>query len=111
MFYVILCFDLVIGIENEKALRKIHENFRIVFFKDLILNRILEEIAYGILSDIEQLNYAEIINYLHEDSSFPGKLFQKIRSSDRNERRQGLKFLRELFFHVNSLEVIIYLIQ
>lgn len=87
-------------------MNKVQENFRIAFFKDVILHRILDEVPYGILSDIEQLNYAEIFNALHEDNSFIKNLFRKMKSLAKEERLNALKFMGQYFVLGKSLQEV-----
>ena len=88
-------FNNFLNITNEEILRVIHLNYRLIFFKDSIAARWLDEIMINsIISD----NYKIILEYFYNDDSLPDKIMKRIKpGSDFITQSTGIKFLLEIF--------------
>lgn len=81
MFTLILFsprFNEVVEIRNEEVLSRIHMNYRILYLKDVILLRHIEESTSASLGSMLFINNVHIISKLAVDENFLDSLFSTL---------------------------------
>lgn len=68
----------VVEIPDEEVVSKIHQNYRVIYIRDVILLRYLDDNAVGTLSSIIFFNNVMIVTRLSENKEFVGNLFTKL---------------------------------
>ncbi|KAI8452612.1 component of IIS longevity pathway SMK-1-domain-containing protein [Phakopsora pachyrhizi] len=69
-------FKQVVPIRDESIKSKIHLTYRLQYFKDIILARILDDSTFSIINSMLFFNQVEIVQYLHSSQSFMRELFE-----------------------------------
>mmetsp|Transcript_171 Transcript_171/g.271 ORF Transcript_171/g.271 Transcript_171/m.271 type:complete len:981 (+) Transcript_171:744-3686(+) len=97
----------VVPVKNEEILQKVHQNFRITFFKDVLLPRALDESTFSLLGDMELMNGIEIATALHGDSEFLTQLFSllKAQNTTKSKRAEVIAFLQDLCSLAKKMQV------
>lgn len=65
-----LRFHNPIHIADESIRRKIHHAYRLVFLKDVVLVRVLDDSTFNVLNSCIIFNQIDIITYVQQDPSF-----------------------------------------
>ncbi|KAH9448301.1 hypothetical protein Pst134EB_022287 [Puccinia striiformis f. sp. tritici] len=68
-------FKEVIPIRDEQIKSKIHLTYRLQYFKDIILARIMDDSTFSIINSMLFFNQVEIVQYLHSSDHFMRDLF------------------------------------
>mmetsp|Transcript_11030 Transcript_11030/g.16499 ORF Transcript_11030/g.16499 Transcript_11030/m.16499 type:complete len:750 (-) Transcript_11030:143-2392(-) len=117
-------FKEVMDIKEPSLVKKIHENYRMTYFKDVVLLRFLDDGALNTLGSLIYYNNATIIAHITENPSLIQSLFEKINKAVRNIQDYNAKggvgkegsssdskskdpflFLQELCTLIKSLQV------
>jgi len=97
---------MVIPIRDPMTLKKIHQSFRIRFFRDVLLPRSLEESTISMLGDMDAINGIEIATALHEDDHYLKDVFAILHSNDDPKKRaEALACLQELCSLAKKMQV------
>ncbi|POV96204.1 hypothetical protein PSHT_15279, partial [Puccinia striiformis] len=70
-----IVFKEVIPIRDEQIKSKIHLTYRLQYFKDIILARIMDDSTFSIINSMLFFNQVEIVQYLHSSDHFMRDLF------------------------------------
>ncbi|KAK0547392.1 Platinum sensitivity protein [Tilletia horrida] len=65
----------VVEIKDETIVRKIHQTYRLLYLKDVILARVLDDPTFSILNSFVFYNQVDIINYCISNEEFLNELF------------------------------------
>mmetsp|Transcript_50764 Transcript_50764/g.121316 ORF Transcript_50764/g.121316 Transcript_50764/m.121316 type:complete len:754 (-) Transcript_50764:94-2355(-) len=84
-------FNDVVSFEDEETLKRIHLNYRLLYLKDIVLPRALDDGAFASLVQLIHKNLAAILEYLQKSDAVLGCLMDKIRQQD----MQSLLFLQD----------------
>jgi len=97
----------VIPVTDPEILEKVHQNFRISFFKDVLLPRALDESTFALLGDMELMNGIEIATAFHGDAEFLGKLFTLLKAKDtpKEKRAETVAFIQDLCNLAKKMQV------
>ncbi|KNZ59463.1 uncharacterized protein VP01_1727g2 [Puccinia sorghi] len=68
-------FKEVVPIRDEQIKSKIHLTYRLQYFKDIILARIMDDSTFSIINSMLFFNQVEIVQYLHSSDHFMRELF------------------------------------
>ncbi|WAR60687.1 hypothetical protein PtB15_9B626 [Puccinia triticina] len=68
-------FKEVVPIRDEQIKAKIHLTYRLQYFKDIILARIMDDSTFSIINSMLFFNQVEIVQYLHSSDHFMRELF------------------------------------
>lgn len=68
-------FRQVIPIKDATITSKIHQTYRLQYFKDIILARILDDSTFSIINSMIFFNQIDIVQYLHSNDEFMRELF------------------------------------
>jgi protein phosphatase-4 regulatory subunit 3 len=68
-------FKEVVPIRDEQIKSKIHLTYRLQYFKDIILARIMDDSTFSIINSMLFFNQVEIVQYLHSSDHFMRDLF------------------------------------
>lgn len=68
-------FKQVVPIQDEQIKSKIHLTYRLQYFKDIILARIMDDSTFSIINSMLFFNQVEIVQYLHGHDEFMRELF------------------------------------
>lgn len=75
-------FKEVVPIQDENIRNKIHWTYRLLYLKDVVLARILDDPTFGVLNSLIFFNQVEIVTHLHGTPDFLRDLFQIFAASD-----------------------------
>eukprot|EP00467_Chlorarachnion_reptans_P011462 CAMPEP_0114512192 /NCGR_PEP_ID=MMETSP0109-20121206/14832_1 /TAXON_ID=29199 /ORGANISM="Chlorarachnion reptans, Strain CCCM449" /LENGTH=755 /DNA_ID=CAMNT_0001691835 /DNA_START=404 /DNA_END=2671 /DNA_ORIENTATION=+ len=87
-------FKQVMDIKDPTLVKKIHENYRMTYFKDVVLLRFLDDGALNTLGSLIYYNNATIVSHITEYPELVKGLFSKINSAvskirDYEEKQKG----------------------
>lgn len=68
-------FKQVVPIRDPSITAKIHQTYRLQYFKDIILARILDDSTFSIINSMIFFNQIDIVQYLHSNDAFMRELF------------------------------------
>ncbi|KAI6817586.1 DUF625-domain-containing protein [Hortaea werneckii] len=68
-------FKQVVEIRNEEIVRKIHVTYRLLYLKDVVLARILDDPTFSVLNSLIFFYQVDVVNYLLGDAEFLRQLF------------------------------------
>ncbi|KAH9817343.1 component of IIS longevity pathway SMK-1-domain-containing protein [Melampsora americana] len=68
-------FKQVVPIKDPTITSKIHQTYRLQYFKDIILARILDDSTFSIINSMIFFNQIDIVQYLHSNDEFMRELF------------------------------------
>mmetsp|Transcript_41571 Transcript_41571/g.69143 ORF Transcript_41571/g.69143 Transcript_41571/m.69143 type:complete len:821 (-) Transcript_41571:191-2653(-) len=100
-------FKQVVPITDETILKKIHQNYRLGFLKDVVLPRALDDNAFAALNQIAFFNNMQIISTLSSDPIFLQALSEKIAdtSQSADSLLEALRLLQELCTIAKQLQL------
>ncbi|KAJ4956492.1 hypothetical protein NE237_013275 [Protea cynaroides] len=101
-------FKEAIPIKDPVVLSKIHQTYRIGYIKDVILQRVLDEVTVANLNSIIHANNAEVVSLLKDGNTFIQELFTKMRSPSLTvESKKNLVFFLYEFCSLSkSLQLV-----
>ncbi len=82
-------FNEVLPITDMDVLSKIHQNFRAVFFRDVLLRHLMDDSVASTLNSVVCYNNAEIIMALYVGSDYLKNVFALLPSEKGNAEREG----------------------
>lgn len=92
-----LNFNNVLDINNEDILQAIHLNYRLLFFKDSVAARWLDETTGIVIETIVNNNYQAIVDCIFEDVEAPAKILGSMKAEAPIEvKLQAVKFVLEI---------------
>ncbi|TKA29865.1 hypothetical protein B0A50_03229 [Salinomyces thailandicus] len=68
-------FKQVVPITNAEVVRKIHTTYRLLYLKDVVLARILDDPTFSVLNSLIFFYQVDVVNYLQGDADFLRELF------------------------------------
>ncbi|OXH35304.1 nuclear protein [Cryptococcus neoformans] len=72
-------FREVVPIPDPIIRNKVHQTYRLLFLKDVVLARVLDDSAFNILNGFIFFNQVDIINYIQQSDGFLTQLFEAFR--------------------------------
>lgn len=91
-------FRQVVEIKDENVRNKIHQLSRLLYLKDVVLARMLDDPTFGILNSFVFFNQVDITTYIQSDDVLLHELFIDFREDD-NEAKAPKKRDLVLFLH------------
>jgi protein phosphatase-4 regulatory subunit 3 len=97
----------VVPITDAISREKIMQAHRILYVRDTILPKSLDDSTYSTLSSMYLFNIVEVLLVLHQDQTFFKKLFDKIHGAERGTEdwRDLISFLQELITLSRHIQV------
>ena len=89
-------FKNIFSIDDITILDKIHSNYRLIYLRDTVIGRFVEENTVKNINYIIHFNNSDILQYFTNHKNLIIDLFKKIQSTNFEERYQGMTFLSEL---------------
>nr|XP_019048585.1 hypothetical protein I302_02357 [Kwoniella bestiolae CBS 10118]OCF27515.1 hypothetical protein I302_02357 [Kwoniella bestiolae CBS 10118] len=74
-------FRQVVEIKDENIRNKIHQTYRLLYLKDVVLARVLDDPTFNILNGFVFFNQVDIINYIQQNDAFLNQLFSGFHDS------------------------------
>jgi len=104
----VVVFKEVVKIEDKTVMSHIHQNFRVLYLKDVILAKYLDDHTFSTLSTLVYFNSVEIVNRLQQDAAFLDALFEGLLdpSNDNQRLKDLIGLLQELCTMAKNLQVI-----
>lgn len=68
-------FKQVVKIDNDEVRRKIHYTYRLLYLKDVVLARILDDPTFSVLNSLIFFHQVDIVNFLQSNEKFLRELF------------------------------------
>lgn len=84
-------FNSVLPFEEEETVERIHLNYRLIYLKDIVLPRNLDDAAFASLVGMIHANFAVILDQLMKSGPLMDKLLDQLRQKDMH----ALLFLQE----------------
>ena len=81
-------FKEVVPIEDQEVKQKIHMTWRLLYLKDVVLARILDDPTFSVLNSLIFFNQVDIVNHLQSNSGFLTELFGIVGSPDSTPKRR-----------------------
>ncbi|WWD22828.1 hypothetical protein CI109_107322 [Kwoniella shandongensis] len=72
-------FRQVVEIKDDNIRNKIHQTYRLLYLKDVVLARVLDDPTFNILNGFVFFNQVDIINHIQQNDSFLNQLFEGFR--------------------------------
>ncbi len=89
-------FNNTVKIEDLEIIQKIHLNYRLIFFKDSVAGRWIDEGTVSVLTTLLNDNYQDILNHIFQLSSAPVQILSSMKSADFSTKISSVKFLLEI---------------
>eukprot|EP00658_Telonema_sp_P-2_P026647 TRINITY_DN2077_c0_g1_i2.p1 TRINITY_DN2077_c0_g1~~TRINITY_DN2077_c0_g1_i2.p1 ORF type:complete len:788 (+),score=157.31 TRINITY_DN2077_c0_g1_i2:262-2625(+) len=98
----------VIPIHDDKVRINTHQNFRVMYLKDVILAKYLDDHTFSTLSTLVYFNSVDIVDRLQGDSGFMDNLFSALLDQNNTVNRLSdlMGFLQELCQLAKNLQAI-----
>lgn len=84
-------FNDVVSFEDVETLKRIHLNYRLLYLKDIVLPRALDDGAFASLQQLIHKNLAAILEHLQKTDAVLTRLMEQVRQQD----MQSLLFLED----------------
>jgi len=68
-------FKQVVPITNDEVTSKIHQTFKLLYLKDVVLPRVLDDNTFGSINSYVYFNNVDIVDKLRQDSDFLNELY------------------------------------
>lgn len=78
-------FKEVVPIKDPMVLAKIHQTYRILYLKDVVLPRLMDDQVTSTMTSLVMLNQMDIIMALDQDPTFLPDLFLKLKSVQKDD--------------------------
>ncbi|KAH7630670.1 hypothetical protein SMAC4_00966 [Sordaria macrospora] len=90
-------FKEVVKIEDDNIRRKIQQTFRLLYLKDVVLARILDDPTFSVLNSLIFFNQVDIINHIQTNGGFLNDLFSIFAdpSAHHLRKKQAVTFLHD----------------
>lgn len=101
-------FKEVVPIHDKVVLQHTHQNFRVMYLKDVVLAKYLDDHTFSTLSTLIYFNSVDIVDRLQADATFLNNLFSALLDpSNSTERLSDLMgFLQEFCLLAKNLQVM-----
>ncbi|KAJ3055378.1 Platinum sensitivity protein, partial [Rhizophlyctis rosea] len=97
-------FKQVIPIQNEDIKAKITQTYRVLFLKDVVLARHMDDGTFSTLNSLVFFNQMDIVSYIQQDHEYLKELFRILGEGSGETRSDAVAFLRELCFTSKNLQ-------
>eukprot|EP00930_Biecheleria_cincta_P081400 TRINITY_DN7031_c0_g1_i1.p1 TRINITY_DN7031_c0_g1~~TRINITY_DN7031_c0_g1_i1.p1 ORF type:complete len:791 (+),score=177.79 TRINITY_DN7031_c0_g1_i1:94-2466(+) len=84
-------YNSVVDFEDAETLALIHMNYRLLYLKDIVLPRTLDDAAFASLMQMTFMNLSSILNHVEKCSQVLNKLLEQVEQRD----MQSLLFLQD----------------
>jgi protein phosphatase-4 regulatory subunit 3 len=81
-------YNEVVRIDDPNIRRKIHSTYRLLYLKDVVLARILDDPTFSVLNSLIFFNQVDIVQYLHNSPSVLKELFGVFRPQEKDQERK-----------------------
>nr|POE79901.1 uncharacterized protein CFP56_07967 [Quercus suber] len=81
-------FKEVVPIEHPEVRRKIHYTYRLLYLKDVVLARILDDPTFSVLNSLIFFHQVDIVNHLQTNGKFLEELFGIFGEGENDENRK-----------------------
>nr|POE52334.1 uncharacterized protein CFP56_70253 [Quercus suber] len=81
-------FKEVVTIEHPEVRRKIHYTYRLLYLKDVVLARILDDPTFSVLNSLIFFHQVDIVNHLQTNGKFLEELFGIFGEAENDENRK-----------------------
>lgn len=102
-------FRQVVEIKDESIRNKIHQTSRLLYLKDVVLARLLDDPTFGILNSFVFFNQVDITTYIQSDEQLLHDLFVDFRTDDEGgndaKKRDLVVFLHQLMVMGKGLQL------
>jgi len=104
-------FRQVVDIKDESIRNKIHQTSRLMYLKDVVLARMLDDPTFGILNSFVFFNQVDITTYIQSDEGILQQLFADFRTDATEDtalatkRRDLVLFLHQLMLMGKGVQV------
>ncbi|KAK5118305.1 hypothetical protein LTR62_002818 [Meristemomyces frigidus] len=90
-------FKEVIPIDHPDIRRKIHYTYRLLYLKDVVLARILDDPTFSVLNSLIFFHQVDIINHLQSNQPFLAKLFSFFHEAEEKpeKKREAVLFIQQ----------------
>lgn len=78
----------MVKIEHAEIKRKIHYTYRLLYLKDVVLARILDDPTFSVLNSLIFFHQVDIVNHLQSNQSFLQQLFAIFSDEEKDESRK-----------------------
>lgn len=98
----------MVEIPDESIRNKIHQTSRLLYLKDVVLARLLDDPTFGILNSFVFFNQVDITTYIQSDEDLLIALFEDFRSEDPEKdakKRDLVVFLHQLMVMGKGLQL------
>lgn len=92
-------FRQVVEIKDRSIRAKIHQTYRLLYLKDVVLARVLDDPTFGILNGFVFFNQVDIISHIQNNDVFLNELFAGFKEAVVEERLDERKRDVVLFLH------------
>ncbi|KAJ1032654.1 hypothetical protein NDA16_000677 [Ustilago loliicola] len=91
-------FKQVIDIGDPMIVAKIHQTYRLLYLRDVILARVVDDPTVSILNSFIFFHQNDIVNYCSQNDLFLSELFRMLMNPDEPQERrsEGVLFLQQL---------------
>lgn len=105
-------FREVVEIADQNIRSKIHQTYRLMYLKDVVLSRVLDDPTFGILNGFVFFNQVDIINYIQSSVTFLAALFDGFDDPSAGEseplderKRDVVLFLHQLMLMGKGVQI------
>lgn len=97
----------VVPIQDPTIRKKIHSTWRLLYLKDVVLARILDDPTFSVLNSLIFFNQVDIVSHLQSNIAFLEELFGLIDSPDASARKkkEAVEFIQQCCAIAKSLQV------
>ncbi|PWZ03147.1 DUF625-domain-containing protein, partial [Testicularia cyperi] len=91
-------FKQVVEIGDPMIVAKIHQTYRLLYLKDVVLARVVDDPTVSILNSFIFFHQSDIVQYCYQNEAFLGQLFSMLTDPDESDERrsEGILFLQQL---------------
>lgn len=97
-------FRQIVPIDNAETRRKVHQTFRLQYFKDVVLARFIDDATYGLLHSLILFNQIDIIQYLQQNSDYLNTVFDIFNTDDEKWKIDATYFFAQYCATVKQLQ-------
>lgn len=89
-------FHQVVDIQSEAIIHKIHDTYRLLYLKDVVLANILDDAALSMLNSLAFFYKSDIVSYFASDEHALAQVADIFASDDEHRRLECVLFLQQL---------------
>ncbi|KAK5137856.1 hypothetical protein LTR08_006625 [Meristemomyces frigidus] len=87
-------FKEVVRIDREDVRRKIHLTYRLLYLKDVVLARILDDPTFSVLNSLIFFHQVDIVTHLQQNGDFLKELFGIFQGDESNRKKDAVLFIQ-----------------